>query len=107
MSVTVQISDNLAQHLQQLVIGQATEINQKLSSLLESEYRRRLAGYSLTDRQLQQKYNMTFAEFEQQRIPEQRNYTWDVEADAMAWETAVDGIETMHRQLTNLLYAYN
>ncbi|MFZ4657515.1 MAG: hypothetical protein ACOYNY_10915 [Caldilineaceae bacterium] len=105
MSVTIQISDNLAQHLKQLMIGQAIEIDQKLSSLLQSEYRRRLARYGVTDRQLQQKYGMTFAEFEQQHMVEQKNYAWEVESDAIAWETAVDGIETTQRQLTDLLYA--
>ncbi|MEZ4866362.1 MAG: hypothetical protein R3C14_33905 [Caldilineaceae bacterium] len=107
MSVTIQISDNIAQHLKQLVIGQTTEIDQKLSSLLESEYRRRLARYSLTDRQYQQKYAMTFAEFEQQHIIAQQNYSWEVESDAIAWETAIDGIETLQRQLTDLLHAYH
>lgn len=107
MSVTIQISDNLAQHLKQLMIGQATEIDQKLSSLLQSEYRRRLAQYHLTDRQLRQKYGMTFAEFENQHITEQQNFTWAVESDAIAWETAIDGIETIQRQLMNLLYADN
>lgn len=107
MSVTIQVSDTIAQHLNQLALGQATEIDQKLGNLLQSEYRRRLVRYSLTDRQLQQKYGMTFAEFEEQQITEQQNYTWEVESDAMAWETAVDGIETMQRQLTDLLHAYN
>ncbi len=107
MSVTIQISDNLAQHLKQLMIGQATEIDQKLSSLLQSEYRRRLAQYHLSDRQLRKKYGMTFAEFEDQHITAQQNHTWEVESDAMAWETAIDGIETIQRQLTDLLYADN
>lgn len=107
MSVTIQISENIAQHLTQLIIGQATEIDQKLSSLLQSEYRRRLARYRLTDLQLQQKYGMTFAEFEQQRMTEQQNYSWEVESDAIVWETAVDGMETIQRQLTDLLYANN
>jgi hypothetical protein len=29
---------------------------------------------------------MSFAEFERQRITEQRGDTWAVESDAMAWE---------------------
>jgi len=29
---------------------------------------------------------MSFAEFERQRITEPRSYTWEGEADAMAWE---------------------
>jgi hypothetical protein len=33
---------------------------------------------------------------------EQRGYTWEVESDAMAWETAVDGLRTVQRQLSDL-----
>lgn len=70
--------------------------------MLEAEYRRRLARYSLTDRQLAQKYHMSFEEFEQQRITEQRDYTWEVESDAIAWETAVDGIRAVQQQISDL-----
>ena len=28
-----------------------------------------------------------------------KGYTWEVEFDAIAWETAVDGIDTMEQQL--------
>jgi hypothetical protein len=38
-----------------------SNINDKLALLLEAEYRRRLARYSLTDQQLAQKYQMSFA----------------------------------------------
>jgi ATP-dependent exoDNAse (exonuclease V) alpha subunit len=103
MSVTTILSDNVIQHLNGLSCGKVSNINDKLALLLEAEYRRRLARYSLTDQQLGQKYQMRFAEFERRRITEQRGYTWEVESDAMAWETAVDGVRTVRGQLNDLV----
>jgi maltodextrin utilization protein YvdJ len=100
--VATTLSDNVVQHLNGLAFGNADSINDKLTLLLEAEYRRRLARYSLTDRQLAQKYQMSFEEFERQHITEQRGYTWEVESDAMAWETAVDGVRTVQQQLSDL-----
>lgn len=107
MSVTIQISDTIAQHLKTLALGQSTDINQKLRTLLEAEYRRRLTRYSLTDRQLCEKYGMDFADFEAQQITVRENYRWSVESDAIAWETAVDGIETMQAQLAELTHSHD
>ena len=103
MSVTIQISDTLAQHLKTLVLGHSADIDQKLRGLLEAEYRRRLTRYSLTDRRLQEKYGMDFTAFETEQITAKKNYSWDVESDAIAWETAVDGIDTMQAQLAELM----
>jgi hypothetical protein len=102
MSVVTTLSDTVMQHLRDLPFGEATTINDKLTLLLEAEYRRRLARYSLTDQQLAQKYQMSFEDFERQRIIEQHGYTWEVESDAMAWETAVDGLRTVQKQLSDL-----
>ena len=102
MSVVTTLSDTVVQHLRDLSFGEASSINDKLTLLLEAEYRRRLARYSLTDQQLAQTYQMSFEDFERQRITEQRGYTWEVESDAMAWETAVDGLRTVQRQLSDL-----
>ena len=102
MSVVTTLSDTVVQHLRDLSFGEASSINDKLTLLLEAEYRRRLARYSLTDQQLAQKYQMSFEDFERQCITEQRGYTWEVESDAMAWETAVDGLRTVQRQLSDL-----
>ena len=52
MSVVTTLSDTVVQHLRDLSFGEATTINDKLTLLLEAEYRRRLARYSLTDQQL-------------------------------------------------------
>jgi len=103
MSVVTNLSDNIIQHLENLSFDAASSIDDKLFLLLEAEYRRRLARYSLTDRQFRQKYQMSYEEFERQRITEQRGHTWEVESDAIAWETAVDGIRTVQQQLNDLL----
>jgi len=102
MSTTITVSNRVAHHLNDLSFGRPDNANQKLRLLLESEYRRRLARYNLTNRQLSQKYNMSFEEFERQQITKQWGYTWEVESDAMEWEQAVDGIQTVQRQLAGL-----
>ena len=60
-------------------------------------------GVGCLDRQLTQKYDMSFDQFERQQITLDKGFTWEVECDAIAWETAVDGIRTVQRQLSELL----
>ena len=102
MSVTITVSSEIAQHLNGLSFGESTDVDQKLHNLLKAEYQRRLARYRLTDRQLTSKYNMDFASFEDRQMTKQLGYSWEVESDAMAWETAVDGVQTMQEQLALL-----
>ena len=45
---------------------------------------------------------IVFDVFVAQRITEQRGYSWDVEQDAMDWETAIGGIQTLERKLREL-----
>jgi hypothetical protein len=73
------------------------DVDAKVRSLLDAEYLRRLRQYRRQDRLLAQKYGMTFEEFVERRIVQQEEYTWDVEQDAMDWETAVGGMATMKR----------
>ena len=103
MSVTLIVSDRIARQLQRLQWAKGDKTEDKLAKLIEAEYRRRLAHYSLTDRQLTQKYDMSFDQFERQQITLDKGFTWEVESDAIAWETAVDGIRTVQRQLSELL----
>jgi hypothetical protein len=103
VSQSVAISETLIEHLQGVLLGSASSISDKVFLLLEAEYRRRLTRYGLTDRQLQQKYGMTFEEFESRRMTEQLDFSWEVESDAIAWDTAVDGMRTVERQLRELL----
>jgi hypothetical protein len=77
-------------------------IDAKLRRLLEAEYLRELARYRRTELALARKYNLSFAEFLAQGVIRQREYSWEVEQDAMAWETAVGGMATIERKLREL-----
>lgn len=103
MPVTLTISENIAQQLDSVSWAQGEGIENKLSRLLEAEHHRRLARYHLTDRHLAVKYGMSLDESERQQITRVKGYTWDVESDAITWETAVDGIYSVERQLRELL----
>jgi hypothetical protein len=74
----------------------------KVRRLLEMEYLRRLAAYRHTDRTLHQKYASSFQEFVERRVVQARGFTFDVETDAVNWETAVSGIKMVERQLHEL-----
>lgn len=104
MTVTLEVSENIARQLESLSGENDQDIDQKITDLLAAEYRRRLARHSITDRQLANKYGMDFAEFDRLAVVKQHDHSWEVESDAMAWETAVDGIVTVTRQLRELLH---
>ena len=38
---------------------------------------------------------MTFNEFVARRVVQQQGYSWEVESDAVNWETAIGGIMTI------------
>ncbi len=97
---TLAVSERIAQHLANLPVEGDTD--HKLRALLEAEYRRRLSRYSLTDRLLREKYGLSFEEFERQKITAQRNYSWEVESDAVEWDLAISGIQSTQRRLIEL-----
>lgn len=74
----------------------------KIIRLLEAEYLRQLGRYRRADRLLAQKYQMSFADFHDRRVTVQHNNSWEVEKDAMDWETAIGGILTMQRKLKEI-----
>ncbi len=102
MSVRLIVSERTAEHLDSLP-SDASDVDGKLRILLETEYRRRLARYSLTDRRLREKYGLSFEEFEQRNVVQEHDFEWDVESDAIEWDLAVNGIKTMRRRLTELM----
>lgn len=104
MTVNLQVSDRVARQLRSFGPEAIDDIDRKLIRLLEGELRRQLARYDLTDRQLSRKYSMSYAEFENRQVIKQMEYSWEVESDAMAWETAIDGQDTVKRQLAELLH---
>jgi len=96
------LSEKITKHLNYLGLsGDKTE--EKIRSLLEAEYRRRLTRYEHLDRLFRNKYGMTFDEFEQKEVVKEKGFSWEVESDSDQWEMAVDGIESMHRGLQELL----
>ena len=74
----------------------------KVRQLIEAEYLRQVARYRRVDMALTHKYDMSFDDFVARRITRQRGYTWEVEQDAMDWETAVGGMATIERKLKEL-----
>jgi len=97
----VLLRERTRQFLEDPLLGEQ-DVDAKVCSLLEAEYLRRLRLYRRQDRLLVQKYGMTFEEFVEHRVVQQEGYTWDVEQDAMDWETAVGGMATMKRRLQEL-----
>ena len=87
--------------LEEPLLGEQ-DLDTKVCLLLEAEYLRRLGQYRRVDRLLTQKYGMTFEEFVTQRVAQQEGYTWNVETDAMDWETAVSGMKTMECKIQEL-----
>ena len=76
--------------------------NEGLQRLLHREIRRRLNRYNLTDRQLSEKYRMTFDEFQRQGIVKQEGYSFEVETDFCDWEMAITGIRSLEGYLTEV-----
>lgn len=74
----------------------------KVRQLIKGECMRRLARYRRVDMDLTRKYGLSFDEFLNRRVVRKMDYTWEVEQDAMDWETAVGGMETVERKLKEL-----
>ena len=78
------------------------DVDAKVRQLIRAECLRELGRHRRTDLALTRKYGFSFDEFIARRTTQQMGYSWDVEQDAMAWETAVGGIVTMERKLKDL-----
>ncbi len=77
-------------------------LDTKVLNLLRQEYLRHLGQYRRLDLLMQQKYGISFNEFISRRVVRENEYSWNVESDAMEWETAISGIKTMKRKLEAL-----
>jgi hypothetical protein len=100
-TMSVDLQEQTRKLLEEPLLGEQ-DLDAKIRRLLEAEYMRRLVQYRRVDRNLRQKYDTTFEDFIADRVVRQEGYTWEAETDAMDWETAVDGIETMRRKLQEL-----
>ena len=83
-----------------LIEGQ--DLDAKVRLLLQSEYLRRLSRYRHVDKLMVGKYGMQFDEFVDRGLVKEEGFSWEVESDAMSWETAIGGIKTMERKLKEL-----
>jgi len=99
MTVAI-LSDRLLNVIEGLEPGETLET--KLARLAEHEIRRRLARYQLTDRLFQQKYGMTLAELEASDMVSKLGFSFQAESDHQDWDLAVDGINTMQQQLSEV-----
>ena len=99
MTVAI-LSDRLLNVIEGLEPGETLET--KLARLAEHEIRRRLARYQLTDRLFQQKYSMTLTEFEASDMVSKLSFSFQAESDHQDWDLAVDGINTMQQQLSEV-----
>jgi len=98
---SLSLSERVLNVIDELEPGDTLEA--KVTRLAESELRRRLARYQLTDRQFQAKYGMTLGEFEDRELVAERHYSFEVENDRQDWDLAADGIRSTERQLAELL----
>jgi hypothetical protein len=102
--MSVDLQEQTRKLLEEPLLGEQ-DLDAKIRRLLEGEYMRRLAQYRRVDRNLRQKYGTSFEDFIANRVVRQEGYTWEAETDAMNWETAVDGIETLKHKLQELQHA--
>ncbi len=98
---TVALLERTREFLNETVPG-TRDPNVLVHQLIESECLRRLGRYRRTDMTLARKYETSFAEFIARRIPREKDYSWEVEQDAMDWESAMGGAATVERQLREL-----
>ena len=95
------LSEQVLNVIAELETGDTLEV--KVRRLVESELRRRLARYQLTDRQFRAKYGLSLEELEVRRVVEEKGFSFEVESDHQDWDLAVDGIRSTERQLAELL----
>ena len=74
----------------------------ELKEAVLSEYERRLVLYRLTDERFKKKYKMNFTEFEKKNLVKEKGFSWEVEKDAMEWEHAVEGIESLQEKINKI-----
>lgn len=74
----------------------------ELKEAVLSEYERRLVLYRLTDERFKKKYRMNFTEFEKKNLVKEKGFSWEVEKDAMEWEHAVEGMESLQEKIKKI-----
>jgi hypothetical protein len=97
-----ELQESTRQLLEEEPLLEGRDLDAKVRVLLRSEYVRRLGRYRHVDHLLARKYGMDFEDFIARSLVKERGFSWDVESDAMNWESAVSGIRTIQRKLEEL-----
>lgn len=71
----------------------------EILNALKNDYRRKLITYKFVDEKFRKKYKVDFQTFEKQNIVKVKEFSWEVESDAMEWEHAIEGIKTCEQKL--------
>lgn len=74
----------------------------ELKEAVLNEYERKIVLYKFTDERLKKKYGMSFSEFEKKNVVKEKDFSWDVERDAMEWEHAVEGIRCLQDKINKI-----
>ncbi|MFN3481346.1 MAG: hypothetical protein ACK415_13305 [Thermodesulfovibrionales bacterium] len=74
----------------------------EIKEALLAEYEKKLVLYKLTDERLKKKYGMSFKEFEEKNMVKEKDFSWEVEKDAMDWEHAVEGIRHLREKINKI-----
>jgi hypothetical protein len=74
----------------------------ELKEAVISDYEKKLVLYKLTDERFKKKYGMAFKEFEDRNVVKEKDFSWDVENDAMQWEHAIEGIRHIQETLKKI-----
>lgn len=70
--------------------------------LIIKDFKRCLREYKLIDKNLRKKYGTDFKNFKESEIVKKAQYSFEVEEDYCDWELALDGIETMKKEIQKL-----
>ena len=74
----------------------------EIKEALLNEYKRRMIRYKMVDESMKKKYGMPFSDFESRNIVKEKDFSWEVESDAMEWEHAIEGSRYVEQRLKDL-----
>lgn len=78
------------------------DADRKILRLLEREFLHQLTQYRNVDQRLSQKYQMTLHEFRERRTTVQHQSSWEVEKDAVDWESAASNVTSIEHKLKEI-----
>jgi hypothetical protein len=97
-----ELQESTRQLLEEEPLLEGRDLDAKVRVLLRSEYLRRFGRHRHVDHLMARKYGMEFEDFIARRLVKERDFSWDVESDAMNWESAVSGMKTIERKIEEL-----